>query len=411
MSERSFNTPVRTGLIGVGGFGGTHLARLSSAPCDRSCQLVAAADPMFADSRGAPTAASLAARACRVYPDFRQMLEREPDLEAVVISTPIPLHFEMAAACVDRGVAVLLEKPPVPLLAQLEDLLARPGHERVAVSFQRILSDPVQQMKRWILEGRLGELRDLRTCACWPRLDTYYARAAWAGRMELGGKPVFDGPATNALSHVIHHLMYLGGERHESFGRPLAASVEGEFYRVRPGLESYDLVALRGRVESGVGYFAALTHATSVKTPFVVEARGDQGWIRLEDNGWRLRSSWGADIVYEDDVVNAYALVYRNLAGLARVPGTRPATSLEDTRGYLMATNLGLEASGGIRQVPTEFVSRYALTTPPGQGYCLPDIIPMVEQAYEEKRLFSELGVPWALPIHPTLPLPVAISA
>lgn len=394
MSDCSITDPVRTALIGAGGFGASHLARLSGHPCDRFCRLVAVADPMFAEGRGTALATSLEMGGCRLYPDLHTLLEREPELEAVVISTPIHLHFEMAAACMQRGLAVLLEKPPVPLLAQLEDLLSRPGHRRVAVSFQRIVSEPVQQMKRWILEGRLGALRDLRTSACWPRLDTYYARAPWAGRMSLGGKPVFDGPATNALSHVIHHLMYLGGETQEDFAKPVAKTVEGEFYRVRPNLESYDLVALRGRLESGPRYFAALTHATSVKTPFIVEARGDRGWARLENNGWRLRSSWGADISYQDDAVNAYEVVYENLARLARAPGTRPATSLEDTRGYLMATTLGLEASGTIRPVPPEYVHRFTLnTTPiPGHGYCLPDIVRLIDCAYEHQHLFSELS-------------------
>jgi predicted dehydrogenase len=399
MSGGPQHTPVRTALIGAGGFGGTHLERLRAFPCRQSCELVAVADPRFAWPD--PLGEDLRAAGLRLYPDIHALLEAEcaRGLEAVVISTPIPLHYEMARACMERGLAVLLEKPPVPMLEQLDDLLALPGHERVAVSFQRIVSEPVRQMKRWIVEGRLGELRNLRTHACWPRLDTYYTRAPWAGRMTLGEQPVFDGPATNALSHVIHHLMYLGGSEFEGFARPAPDLVEGEFYRVRPGLESYDLCCLRGRLDSGVGYFAALTHAASIKTPFVVEARGERGWARLEDSGWRLRGSWGADLHYGDDVVNAYAIVYANLRDLVRVPGTRPATSLEDARGYLIATNLGLRASGGIRTVPVEYVSRFALCNAagqPGHGYCIADIRRVVETAYEHQALFTEMDLPWA---------------
>ena len=153
----------------------------------------------------------------------------------------------MAMACIKRGIYVILEKLPVPLLSQFESLIAADVDRRVRVGFQMIGSQCIRSLKEILADHRLGELMEIRAGACWPRLDDYYSRADWAGRMTVAGRAVFDGPATNALAHLVHNVMFLGGDGFSDFAMPV--EVEAELYRARP-IKSYDTACLRGLFSS-----------------------------------------------------------------------------------------------------------------------------------------------------------------
>ena len=380
---------IHVALIGVGGFGQKHLSCLHSEIGRKRFFLAAAADPCL--ERDTQARASLETQGCRTYLDSQQLLEAESTLEAVIIAAPIHLHEELVPAFVKRGLYVLLEKPPVPLMSQLEGLLKIQGSERVALGFQWIASGFIQKAKRWIGEGRLGTLQRLKMHACWPRLDGYYRRALWAGKFEIDGKPVFDGPATNALAHGIHSLMYLAGETSDAFGRPVQA--EGELYRVRPDIESYDLVCLRGRFRSGATYYAALTHASSQTIPSVIEAEGSQGWIRIGNHGRFLSTSWGISETDPHQNDNAFLRMYENFAEFCRSEISRPLTSLNDSRGFLGATNGPLSISPCIQEIEPRFVRRFEQDGE--SGYEIEDIAPLIQEATRKMSLFSEMEVEW----------------
>lgn len=56
-----------------------------------------------------------------VFTDFQEML-RAVRCDAVVIATPPGPRFEIARACLDAGLDVLLEKPPCSTLGEVQDL-------------------------------------------------------------------------------------------------------------------------------------------------------------------------------------------------------------------------------------------------------------------------------------------------
>ncbi len=93
---------VRVGLAGLGSMGRNHLRVLSSRPNTR---LVAVADPLAEALEGA-TAASGA----QGYVEPLAMIG-EADLDAVVIAAPTTAHVPLALAAIERGLAVLVEKP------------------------------------------------------------------------------------------------------------------------------------------------------------------------------------------------------------------------------------------------------------------------------------------------------------
>lgn len=327
------NHPVSMSLIGVGGFGLFHRNAIDLLRKEGLVRLTAVAEPNW--EQFSQLRAKYQADGVHLYSDYREMIESEPELDAVTIAAPIPFHFEMTDACLRYGLSIYLEKPPTPLLSQLNKLIEVEREPRVHVGFQLIHSGWSQQIKHWITDGRLGTIRGIRATACWPRLDSYYKRAPWAGRLSFRNYPVLDGPATNALSHLVHATMYLSTPHMESFDEPV--QVQGELYRARD-IESYDTASLCGVMKSGAGFSIAVTHSTKQEARYQLKITGSKGWARVFDDGRCLESNLG-NFYYPEETAELINQSHRLFYDFVTGKRHRPPTRLEDTRGYLLATN------------------------------------------------------------------------
>src|SRR5262245_27366968 len=107
-------SPARVGLIGLGTMGRNHL-RILSARDD--ARLVAIADPV-ADALE-PAASSTGAQG---YAEPLAMLA-EAELDAVVIAAPTTTHHALALAALERGIAVLVEKPLAATADEADELV------------------------------------------------------------------------------------------------------------------------------------------------------------------------------------------------------------------------------------------------------------------------------------------------
>jgi len=382
--------PLRYALVGATGIGGYHLTALRELEKDGSVKLVAVADPAL--PRVPDLQSSLATQGVATYLDFRELLRLEPQLDVVVISTPIPFHLEMTLACLERDLFIYLEKPPVPLIQQLETMIAADKHRRIGVGFQMITSNWVQEIKRASVQGKLGVVREIRIGACWPRLDHYYSRNAAAGKMSVRGEPVFDGPATNALAHLIHNVMFLAGAQADEFDAP--AEITAELYRARP-LESYDTACLRGKFRSGIVFSAALTHAAEEALPYRTEIIGSEGWARVSDDGTVFESSFPWPVDCRETFEQLVDKTHRQFLAFASGERPRPSTSLLDTRGYVLATNGMLLSSGGIHSIDAKYFRRY--TRGEEGGYDVTGLREAVSTSFQTGKLFSDLDLPWAV--------------
>jgi predicted dehydrogenase len=375
--------PIHYAVIGAGGIGSYHVASIAGLEAKGVAKLVAVADPNVKSL--ATSKADLAARGVHWYLNYRDLLDKEPSIEAVVIATPIPLHFEITMECLARGLRIHLEKPPVPLLWQLEKLIAAERDNVVSVGFQYIAATCTQKLKHLIAEGKLGEIREIRAAGCWPRYDRYYNRAKWAGQMIVGDSPVFDGPATNAMAHVIHSIMFLAGDGLEEFAVP--AEVEGELYRARR-IASYDTACLRGRFGSGAEFSAALTHSTENLMPYRIEIVGTKGWAKLSQDGARLETSCSGVTECTENTQELLNINHANFNDVLQGRANRFLTRLADTRGYVSATNAMLVSSGGIHKVDSGSIRGFMHD---GTAGCdVSGLRSAVESSLEDGRLFSE---------------------
>lgn len=212
----------------------------------------------------------------------------------------------------------------------------------------------------------------------------------------LAGEPVFDGPATNAMAHLIHNIMYLASPEPQSFEAPV--EVRGEFYRARR-IESYDSACLSGRFDSGASFSAAVTHATEQALPFQIEVRGTNGWARMSNDGSLLESSNRGAIECSQSIPELFQNSYKHFVEFVRGERSRASTQLVDSLGYVLATNGGIISSGGIRQLDDRWIRSYRPDE--DSGLDVRSLYQGVESSLKEGRLFSEQGIPWATTTKP----------
>ena len=111
MSKSLKSQQIRVAVIGAGNRGieayGDYIRRRPD-----QARIVAIADPRADRLQDAAARHGLASE--HLYTDWRDLLARETELDAVLITTPDALHLEPALAAIRRGLGILLEKPISP---------------------------------------------------------------------------------------------------------------------------------------------------------------------------------------------------------------------------------------------------------------------------------------------------------
>jgi len=161
---------VRVGVIGAGAMGSNHARVFGALP---GAELVA-----VADSDAARLDALAPRRSLRAYQDYRLLLDEErPD--AVSIAVPTRLHAEVALACIERGVPVLVEKPLAASVDEGEQVraAAESGGVPLMVGHVERFNPAVQELARRLRAGRLGRVYQ----AAARRLGPFYPRARDVG--------------------------------------------------------------------------------------------------------------------------------------------------------------------------------------------------------------------------------------
>lgn len=141
------NREVRVGLAGLGSMGRNHLRVISSR---EGVTLAAVADP-FAEALEAAVAQTGAAG----YAEPMAMIA-EAKLDAVVIAAPTTMHLPLALAAIERGIAVLVEKP---LASTVDEALQIVGASRatgvpVQVGHVERFNPAVRELGRLLHEER-----------------------------------------------------------------------------------------------------------------------------------------------------------------------------------------------------------------------------------------------------------------
>src|SRR5689334_16750535 len=96
--------PFRVGFIGAGGIAGTHMKYLKAMS---GVEITAAADIFQKNLDKARTEYGVQ----RTYEDYKDMLKKETEIEAISVCTPNGLHAANTIAALEAGKHVMVEKP------------------------------------------------------------------------------------------------------------------------------------------------------------------------------------------------------------------------------------------------------------------------------------------------------------
>ena len=129
------------------------------------------------------------------FTDWRQLLAKIEGLDAVAITTPPSARYEIARACLERGLHALLEKPPTATLSEIEDLAALAAARKVTLfTTWHAQHHPAVTAAAAALAGKRIAAMDIR----WHEdVRKWHPGQRWI--WEAGGFGVFD-PGINAFS-------------------------------------------------------------------------------------------------------------------------------------------------------------------------------------------------------------------
>jgi predicted dehydrogenase len=152
------NSRVTFGVIGVGRRGSYVGAFMASNP---NAQLVAICD-VYDDRIAAGRAAIPGADKVHAYKDLHEMLVR-PDIDAVLIATPVFLHPAHFEAAVKSKKHVYCEKPCAASVAGVKQMIAAARTadptKTIQFGFQQRYSPEYLHAKSLVDQGRIGEVK------------------------------------------------------------------------------------------------------------------------------------------------------------------------------------------------------------------------------------------------------------
>jgi len=109
-----------------------------------------------------------------VYTDYHRMLNNE-ELDGVIVAVWHAAHFDVARACLEHGLHVLIEKPMVLLAAQAKKLveLAREARRELIVGYPYHFSSRTLRAREVVQSGELGEVRYVNCYFASSAIDFY----------------------------------------------------------------------------------------------------------------------------------------------------------------------------------------------------------------------------------------------
>src|SRR5437899_12502010 len=110
------------------------------------------------------------------YQDYREMLDRQKDIDAIVVATPDHMHATIALAAMDLGKHVYVQKPLTWSVHEARQLARRAKETKVATQMgnQGHSYDDTRKIVEYIAAGAIGDVREAhiwtnRPLSHWPQ--------------------------------------------------------------------------------------------------------------------------------------------------------------------------------------------------------------------------------------------------
>jgi predicted dehydrogenase len=139
--------------IGVGGIGGSNLNQCSGENIVALCDV---------DSHHAANTFNNYPRA-KVYTDYREMFDKQKDIDAVVIATPDHTHAVITMEAMRRGKDIYCQKPLTHTVYEARKIAEAAKKYKVVTQMgnQGRSSDQTRMLKEWLEDGAIGDVKEV----------------------------------------------------------------------------------------------------------------------------------------------------------------------------------------------------------------------------------------------------------
>lgn len=387
---------IRAAIIGIGGFGAQHVGTMSELAKDGLLDIVAFAE-LKAEAY-AEQARTLLAYGAVHYTDYERMLAEHPEIDFVVIATPIAAHKPMCVRVLEMGFHVLVEKPPAVTVQDVDAMIAaaKQSGRLCQVDFQNTSGRAFRELLGQLAAGAIGRVTDVTGVGRWKRQRSYYDRTRWAGKLTCDGQLVLDGTFNNPLAHLLNNCMLAAGSGDAAKAVP--EQVQAELYHVND-IEGDDVSCIRIHAANGVSvhFYAMLCHYET-ETPYI-RVRGTEGEAHWNyRNKLTIRGRDGEQsFAYEAEQLmrNMYLNLMRAIDG----SGEPLYSPIESCRSFMLASNGAHESAGSVRAISQQYVIERE--DDKSTVRLLPGLTEAIEDAADKGLLYSEYPFPWAEPTRP----------
>ena len=144
-----------------------------------------------------------------LYTDWKEMISKESEMEAVLVSLPIPMNYPVSRFCIESGLNVICEKPAGAdgTEAALTLELNQPGGPKFMTAENFHFYPGVQKASRLCREGLIGNVHSLQwNVLQFMAVDNKFNQTVWRNQNEYPGGYVMDGGV-----HFVHGLQMIAG--------------------------------------------------------------------------------------------------------------------------------------------------------------------------------------------------------
>ena len=296
------------------------------------------------------------------YGSYEQVLQ-DPEVDAVYIAPPHPMHAHWAYLAAEAGKHILCEKPLTLNHAEAMRVIdaAKRNDVFLMEAFMYRCHPQTMKLVELLQETRIGEVRTVQT--------TFSFHAAYNAESRLFKEALGGGSSLDVGCYTVSMSRLIAGA---AVGEPFADPVDvAGFCHIEPaGTDEYANALLKfpneiiGRVSTGIGldqgrgvWIYGTKGSITIPNPWTPGMKGEPTKIIVQGKNDEAPEEIA---IYSD--LSLYALEADNVAkSLERKQAVPPAMTWEDTLGNMKTLDMWRESAGMIYQTEKQGASTHSI--------------------------------------------------
>ncbi len=390
-------------VVGVGGYALVHLDAIDWLHEQGMADLVGIVALKDDQKKYPELMESLTSRNVQVYPSVDEFFsDRNNGADVLTVPIGIHMHVPVSILALQAGMHVYCEKPLAATVQEVDKLISvqKKCDRKIAVGFQHIYSNSMQQLKARICDGRLGPVKEITLMCGWPRSTQYYTRNDWTGELRKGKNWILDSPANNAHSHYLFNMLYLCSSQRGAAATP--SQVRAELYRANH-IKGPDTVQLEFRTKEGSRGHAVFSHCNASENGPVMHISCEHGEVEWQGDVGKtvIRYKSGAQEEFDNLIHEHWRLEgFKNLVQAIN-ENAGPICTPEMARSHTLTVNAVHESCPEVIQIPDGDileVQDWEMFPPDTKGDFrrVEKMDEYLQEAFDRRKFLSEQNITWA---------------